>query len=81
MQLPNIFDPFPSSLFNEQVEDEQVEDELPNLELGSPAPIPAPPEDLVQDIPIRHSTRVRSTPAHLLLSLLHCPCYTSPLIF
>ena len=39
VQPPDIFDPFPSSLFNEQ-----VKDELPNLELESPAP--APPEDL-----------------------------------
>ena len=39
VQPPDIIDPFPSSLFNEQVEDEQVEDVLlnPNPELGSPA--------------------------------------------
>ena len=54
VQPPDILDPFPSSPFNEQVEDEQVEDELPNPELGSP--IPAPLEDLAQDIPPRHST-------------------------
>ena len=46
------------------MEDEQVEDELPNPELGSLAP--TPPEDPAQDIPPRHSTRVRSIPAHLL---------------
>ena len=46
------------------MEDEQVEDELPNPELGSLAP--APPEDLAQDIPPRHSTRVRSILTHLL---------------
>ena len=40
IQLPDILDPFPSSSFNEHVEDEQVEDELPNLELGSPALAP-----------------------------------------
>ena len=58
---------------DEQVEDEQVEDELPNpnLELGSPAP--APPEDLAQDIPPRHSTRVRSIPTHI----LDYHCYTA----
>ena len=73
VQPPDITDPFPSSPFNEQVEDEQVEDELPNPnpELGSPAP--APPEDLAQDIPPRHSTRVRSIPAHL----LDYHCYTA----
>ena len=40
VQPPDIIDHFPSSPFNEQVEDEQVENELPNpnLELGSPAP-------------------------------------------
>ena len=47
-----------------QVEDEQVDDELPHFELGSPTP--APLEDLPQDIPPRHSTRVRSIHAHLL---------------
>ena len=46
------------------MEDEQVEDELPNPKLGSLAP--APPEDHAQDIPPRHSTRVRSIPVHLL---------------
>ena len=39
VQPPDIIDPFPSSPFNEQ-----VEDELPNPKLGSPTP--APPEDL-----------------------------------
>ena len=55
------------------MEDEQVEDELPNPnpELGSLAP--APPEDLVQDIPPRHSTQVRSIPAHL----VDYHCYTA----
>ena len=59
----NIFDASPR-----QVEDEQVDDELPHLELGSPAP--APPEDPSQDIPPRHSTRVRSIPTHY-------HCYTT----
>ena len=78
VQPPDILDLFPSSPFNEQVEDEQVEDELPNPELGSPAP--ALLEDLAQDIPPRHSTRVRSIPTHLLdyhchtaLTTLHEP--------
>ena len=31
VQLPDILDPFPSSPYNEQVEDEQVENELPNF--------------------------------------------------
>ena len=55
------------------MEDEQVEDELPNPnpKLGSPAP--TPPEDLAQDIPPRHSTRVRSIPTHL----LNYHCYTA----
>ena len=53
------------------MEDEQVEDELPNPELGSL--IPASPEDHAQDIPPRHSTRVRSIPTHL----LNCHCYTA----
>ena len=71
VQPLDILDPFPSSPFNEQVEDEQVEDELPNPELRSPAP--APPDDHAQDIPPRHSTRVRSIPAHL----LDYHCYTT----
>ena len=71
IQPPDILDPFPSSPFNEQVEDKMVEDELPNPELGSLAP--APPEDLTQDIPPRHSTRVRSIPAYL----LDYHCYTA----
>ena len=66
-----------------------MEDELPNPELGSLAP--APLEDLAQDIPPRHSTRVRSIPAHLLdypcviaLAILHephtyCEASTDPL--
>ena len=60
------------------MEDAQVEDELSNPELGSPTP--APPEDLAQDIPPRHSTGVRSIPTHLLdyhcyiaLATLHEP--------
>ena len=60
------------------MEDKQVEDELPNHELGSPAL--APSKDLAQDIPPRHSTQVRSIPAHLLeyhcyiaLATLHEP--------
>ena len=60
------------------MEDEQVEDELPNLGLGSLAP--APPEDLAQDIPSHHLTRVRSIPTYLLdyhcyivLATLHEP--------
>ena len=73
VQPPDIIDPFPSSPFNEQVEDEQVEVELPNPnpELGSLAL--APPEDLAQDIPSPHSTRVRSILAHL----LDYHCYTT----
>ena len=61
-----------------QVKDEQVDDVLPHLEPGSPAP--APPENPPQDIPPRHSTRVRSIPTHLLdyhyytaLATLHEP--------
>ena len=53
------------------MKDEQVEDELPNPELGSPAP--ALPNDHAQDIPPRHSTRVRSVPTHL----LDYRCYTA----
>ena len=78
VQPPNIFDPFPSSPFNEQVGDEQVKDELPHPKLGSPTP--ALPEDFAQDIPPCHSTLVRSIPAHLLdyhcyivLATLHEP--------
>ena len=41
VQPPDIIDPFPSSHFNEQVEDELPN---PNLELGSPTP--TMPEDL-----------------------------------
>ena len=71
VQPLDILDLIPSSPFNEQVEDEQVEDELPNPELGSSTP--APPEDLAQDIPPCHSTRVRSIPTHL----LDYHCYTA----
>ena len=46
------------------MENEQVEDELPKFELGSPTF--ALLEDLAQDIPPRHLTRVRSIPTHLL---------------
>ena len=42
----------------------KVDDELPHLEPRSP--VLAPPEDPLQDIPPRHSTRVRSIPTHLL---------------
>ena len=76
VQPPNNIDASSRSPSNEDVEDEQVEDEPPNPELGSPAP--TPPEDLAQDIPPRHSTRVKSIPAHLLdyhiaLATLHEP--------
>ena len=47
------------------VEDKQVDDELPHYEPGSPAL--TLPDDLPQDIPPRHSTRVRSIPVHLLV--------------
>ena len=73
----NTFDPpldFSLDIFYaspRQVEDEQVNDELPHLEPGSPAL--APPEDPPQDIPPRHSTRVRSIPTHL----LDYHCYTA----
>ena len=70
---PDIFDASPRP-----VEDEQVDDELPHLEPGSPAL--APLEDPSQDIPPRHSTRVRSILTHLLdyhyytaLTTLHEP--------
>ena len=60
------------------MKDEKVKDELSNFEPGSLAP--ASPEDALQDIPPRHSTRVRSIPTHLLdyhcytaLSILHEP--------
>ena len=66
VQPSDILDPFPSSLFNEQ-----IEDELPNPELGSLTPTPL--EDLTQDIPPRHSTQVRSVPTHL----LDYHCYTA----
>ena len=76
----NTFDPpldffvQPTDIFNasfRQVEDEQVDDELSYLELGSPTP--ASPEDPLQDIPPRHSTRVKSIPIHL----LDYHCYTT----
>ena len=71
IQPPDILDPFPSSLFNEQIKDEQVENKLPNPKHGSLAP--APPKDHAQDIPPLHSTRVRSIPTHL----LDYHCYTA----
>ncbi|RVW12475.1 Retrovirus-related Pol polyprotein from transposon RE2 [Vitis vinifera] len=49
----------------------RINDELPHFEPGSPAP--ALPEDPPQDIPPRHSTRVRSIPPHL----LDYHCYTA----
>ena len=64
--FPDIFD---ASL--RQVEDGQVDDELSHLEPGSPTP--APLEDPPQDIPPRHSTRVRSISLHL----LDYHCYTA----
>ena len=66
IQPPDKFDASPR-----QVKDEQVDDKLPHLEPGSPAP--ASPEDLPQDIPPRHSTRVRSIHTHL----LDYHCYTA----
>ena len=66
IQPPNIFNASPR-----QVEDEQVDDKLPYLEPGSLAP--ASLKDPPQDIPPRHSTRVRSIPAHL----LDYHCYTT----
>ena len=53
------------------MKDEQVKDELSNFEPGSLAP--TLPENLAQDIPPRHSTRVRSIPTHL----LDYHCYTA----
>ena len=53
------------------MEDAQIEDELPNPELGSPTPTSH--EDLAQDIPSYHLTRVRSIPTHL----LDYYCYTA----
>ena len=56
------------------MEDEQVEDELPNPNPELRYLALAPPEGLAaQDIPPRHSTRVRSIPAHL----LDYHCYTT----
>ncbi|RVX17384.1 Retrovirus-related Pol polyprotein from transposon RE2 [Vitis vinifera] len=63
---PDIFDVSPR-----QVADKQINHELPHFEPGSPAP--ALPEDPPQDIPPRHSTRVRSIPPHL----LDYHCYTA----
>ncbi|RVW11705.1 Retrovirus-related Pol polyprotein from transposon TNT 1-94 [Vitis vinifera] len=63
---PNIFDASPR-----QVADAQIDDKLPHFEPGSPAP--ALPEDPPQDLPPRHSTRVRSIPPHL----LDYHCYTA----
>ena len=72
--LPIYFSIQPPDIFyasSRQVEDEQVDDKLPHLKLGFPTP--APPEDPLQDIPPRHSTRVRSIPTHL----LDYHCYTA----
>ena len=55
------------------MEDEQIKDELPNPNPKIRSPAPALPEDLAQDIPPCHSTRVRSIPAHL----LDYHCYTA----
>ena len=66
IQPPDIFYASPK-----QVEDEQVDDKLPHLEPGSLAP--ASLKDPPQDIPPRHSTRVRSIPAHL----IDYHCYTA----
>ena len=55
------------------MEDEQVEGELPNPNPELRSPAPALPEDLAQDIPPRHSTRVRS----ILARLLDYHCYTT----
>ncbi|RVW35384.1 Retrovirus-related Pol polyprotein from transposon RE1 [Vitis vinifera] len=63
---PDIFDVSPR-----QVADEQINNELPHVEPGSPAPTLL--EDPPQDIPPRHSTRVRSIPPHL----LDYHCYTA----
>ncbi|WKA06381.1 hypothetical protein VitviT2T_024283 [Vitis vinifera] len=63
---PDIFDASPR-----QIADEQIIHELPHFEPGSPAP--TLPEDPPQDIPPRHSTRVRSIPPHL----LNYHCYTA----
>ena len=73
VQPPDIIDPFPSSPFNEHVEDEQVEDKLPNPNPELRSPAPAPPKDLAQEILPHHSTWVRSIPAHL----LDYHCYTT----
>ncbi|WKA04900.1 hypothetical protein VitviT2T_022897 [Vitis vinifera] len=73
----NTFDPhldFSLDIFDaspKQVADEQINHELPHFEPGSPAP--TLPEDPPQDIPPRHSTRVRSIPPHL----LDYHCYTA----
>ncbi|RVW98117.1 Retrovirus-related Pol polyprotein from transposon TNT 1-94 [Vitis vinifera] len=63
---PDIFDASPR-----QIADEQIIHELPHFEPGSPAPTLL--EDPPQDIPPRHSTRVRSIPPHL----LNYHCYTA----
>ena len=68
----NTFDPplnFSPDIFDDSLR--QVDDELPHLEPGSLAL--ALPKDPPQDIPHRHSTRVRSIPTHL----LDYPCYTA----
>ena len=62
------------------MEDDQVEYELPNPNLELRSPALALPKDLAQNISPRHSTRERSTHAHLLdyhcyitLATLHEP--------
>ena len=68
----NTFDPplnFSPDIFDDSLR--QVDDELPHLKPRSPAP--ALPEDPPQDIPPRHSTRVRSILTHL----LDYHCYTA----
>ncbi|KAL6328709.1 hypothetical protein AAG906_003395 [Vitis piasezkii] len=70
----SVLEIFPDEYFYaspRQVADEQIDDELPHFETGSPAP--TLPEDPPQDIPPRHSTRVRSIPPHL----LDYHCYTA----
>ena len=73
VQPLDIIDPFPSSPFNEQVEDEQVEDKLPNPNPKHGSLALASPEDLAQDIPPCHSTWVRFISTHL----LYYHCYTT----
>ena len=55
------------------MEDEQVDDELPNPNPELRSFTLVLPENLAQDIPPCHLTRVRSIPAHL----LDYHCYTA----